>query len=129
MKLPRWLVILMLSTSVLAVLVAAGWWWFTWPERTAREFVRALADGRYDDATRLMPDPFYTFPQIAYDRSAWEQSRLQSERRSLADFFFGRQRFKLEYRNKWSPAVEYSTMSTPVVAERGVLSVGYPGMW
>jgi len=37
MKLPRWLVIAMLTTSVLSVLAAAGCWWVTWPERTARE--------------------------------------------------------------------------------------------
>ena len=42
MKLPRWLVIGMLTSSVLAVLAAAGWWWVTWPERTAREFVERL---------------------------------------------------------------------------------------
>jgi hypothetical protein len=48
MKLPRWLVIAMLTTSMLSVLAAAGWWWVTWPERTAREFV-----GLMDDATEL----------------------------------------------------------------------------
>jgi len=32
MKLPRWLVIAMLTTSVLLPLAAAGWWWVTWPE-------------------------------------------------------------------------------------------------
>jgi len=37
MKLPRWLVIAMLTTSVLSVLAAAGWWWVTWPARTVRE--------------------------------------------------------------------------------------------
>lgn len=42
MKLPRWLVILMVTTSILGVLAAAGWWWVTWPERTAREFVHRL---------------------------------------------------------------------------------------
>jgi len=39
MKLPRWLVIAMLTTSVLLPIAAAGWWWVTWPERTAREFI------------------------------------------------------------------------------------------
>ena len=39
MKLPRWLVIGMLTSSVLAVLAAAGCWWVTWPEwRAVREF-------------------------------------------------------------------------------------------
>jgi hypothetical protein len=33
MKLPRWLVIAMLSSSLLAVLAVGGWWWVSWPER------------------------------------------------------------------------------------------------
>ena len=44
MKLPRWLMIGMLATSVLVVLVAAAAWWVAWPERTAREFMRKLAE-------------------------------------------------------------------------------------
>jgi len=54
MKLPRWLVIAMLTTSVLSVLAAAGWWWVTWPERTAYELVNLLRDGEYDKARNLI---------------------------------------------------------------------------
>ena len=39
MKLPSWLVILMMTSSVLAVLAAAGRWWVTWPERTVRGYI------------------------------------------------------------------------------------------
>jgi hypothetical protein len=39
MKMPRWLVVSLLSISVLSALGAAGYWWVTWPERTAREYV------------------------------------------------------------------------------------------
>ena len=46
MKLPRWLVIGMWTTSVLAVLAAAGWWWVTWPERTAFDWGESVAHGR-----------------------------------------------------------------------------------
>src|SRR5437867_2995398 len=55
MKLPRWLVIAMLTSSALAVLAAAGWWWVTWPERTAREFVELLKAHRADEALRMIP--------------------------------------------------------------------------
>src|SRR5262245_12461748 len=43
MRLPRWLVITMLSSSALTILGFAGWWWVTWPERMAREYVTMRA--------------------------------------------------------------------------------------
>ena len=52
MKLPRWLVILMLTTSVLVPLAAAGWWWVTWPEVTLRLFLAQCAAEEFDDAKR-----------------------------------------------------------------------------
>jgi hypothetical protein len=54
MKLPRWLVIGMLTTSVLAVLAAAGWWWVTWPERTVRTFLRLVEERRFEAANQLL---------------------------------------------------------------------------
>jgi hypothetical protein len=36
----------MLTSSMLAVLIFAGWWWVTWPERTARKFVELLGAGK-----------------------------------------------------------------------------------
>ncbi len=54
MKLPRWLVIAMLTTSVLSVLAAAGCWWVTWPERTAREFVELIATEKFEAAQAMM---------------------------------------------------------------------------
>src|SRR5262245_17174977 len=50
MTLPRWLVVSLLTVSMLAVLSVGAWWWVKWPERTAREFVTALAEGRVADA-------------------------------------------------------------------------------
>ena len=54
MKLPRWLVIGMLTTCVLAVLAAAGWWWISWPERTVRTFLCLVEERRFEDATQLL---------------------------------------------------------------------------
>ena len=42
MKLPGWLVVTLLTASLLAALSAGTWWWVTWPERMARAFVRAI---------------------------------------------------------------------------------------
>jgi hypothetical protein len=54
MKLPRWLVIMMMLVSVLSVLGAAAWLWITWPERTAREFVSLTARGEFEQLRTLL---------------------------------------------------------------------------
>jgi hypothetical protein len=46
MRLPRWLVVSLLSASVLTVLGAGAWWWVTWPERTANKFCMELGRSR-----------------------------------------------------------------------------------
>jgi hypothetical protein len=40
MKMPRWLVVSLLSASVLAVMGYGAWWWVTWPERTWNRIAR-----------------------------------------------------------------------------------------
>jgi hypothetical protein len=54
MKLPRWLLILMLSTSALSVLGAAGWWWITWPGRTADLFIELIKSEHPEEASKLL---------------------------------------------------------------------------
>jgi hypothetical protein len=54
MKLPRWLVIGLLTSSMLAVLAAPGWWWITWPERTAREFVHLVTQRDFDGIHEML---------------------------------------------------------------------------
>ena len=108
MKLPRWLVILMLSASVLSVLVAAGWWWVTWPERTAREFVELIRDERVEDALAMIqPSPGrdemtnamnFDFESHLDWRSKHRTARLETaESRSPTDFALGRQRFCVKF--------------------------------
>ncbi len=53
MKLPRWLMIGLWTSIVLSVLAVAGWWWVTWPERTAREFLILIQDGRWNEAGKM----------------------------------------------------------------------------
>ena len=43
--------------SVLAVLLAAGWWWVTWPERTASEFVSLVAREDFEAANAMIVVP------------------------------------------------------------------------
>lgn len=54
MKLPRWLVIAMLTSSGLAMLAIPGWWWVTWPERTAREFVELIDADKTIEAKKMI---------------------------------------------------------------------------
>ena len=98
MKLPRWLVIGMLASSVLAVLAAVGWWWVTWPERTAREFVELLAAKELDEARRMLvaPPPENPRPGLIILVAAaanWNPQKVQPKRRSLLDIFAARQSF------------------------------------
>ena len=54
MKLPRWLMISMLTTSVLGGLGIPAWWWLTWPGRTAREFVELIHSGKTVEAQEMI---------------------------------------------------------------------------
>ena len=94
MKLPRWLVIGMLTSSVLAVLAAAGWWWVTWPERTAREFVALLTERRFDEALTYVeasPGEGEELCIYQFSTEAWDVSKISLLRRTVPDLIRGRQ--------------------------------------
>src|SRR5436309_8791521 len=60
MKVPRWLMLLMLTSTVVSVLTASGWWWFMWPERTAREYADLVVNGQFHEWREVwapMPSP------------------------------------------------------------------------
>ena len=101
MKLPRWLVIAMLTTSVLAVLARAGWWWVTWPERTAREFVQSMVDGDGDRVLR-MAQITPTLPSYKREivskilKSDWSNTRLHSNDRTVSEILGASQKFETD---------------------------------
>jgi hypothetical protein len=106
MKLPRWLMISMLTTSVLAVLAAAGWWWVAWPERTAREFVERLVSDRDGGSWKEMmlpakedPHNLATTVVVLYAPDDW--SNVQSQPRSPIDFCIGQHRFRTIGDSAW----------------------------
>ena len=94
MKLPRWLMIGMLTSSVLAVLAAAGLWWVTWPERTAREYIALMAEEKFD-ATRAMTtsETWYELNSILGKKLT--QSNLERGARRSSDLILGRQCFRI----------------------------------
>jgi len=118
MKLPRWLVIAMLTTSVLSVLAAAGWWWVTWPERTAREFVALMAAGRGKEADKMQRQPIGTPIHFwsVMEADSWKDSQLVPSSRTPLDFLRGRQEF-----NVLGPDDQFAV-------ERGVVR-GLDGAW
>jgi hypothetical protein len=70
MKLPRWLLWTMMTLSVFGTLAAAGWWWVTWPERTAREFIRLLRDGDIESINALIIPKTYWMDNSVSERSS-----------------------------------------------------------
>ena len=99
MKLPRWLMIGLWTSSVLAVLAAAGWWWVTWPERTAEAFVSFVSAERFEAAehiTRLdTPDHQSALKTLQAISPLARQATLQAHSRTWSDMFKARQQFQI----------------------------------
>jgi hypothetical protein len=101
MKLPRWLVVSLLSISVLALVGAGAWWWVTWPERTAEKFIAWM--GRERDLEELLRMNWIdsraqeTLLIAAYEEppSVWTQSNLERRPRSLNDMLLGCREFEV----------------------------------
>jgi hypothetical protein len=115
MKLPRWVMLSLLGSSLSLVIVSAGWWWVTWPSRTIREFTAALERGEYDDANQFLCSPccwgteesdsdsvlfmpgsrparLLRYPSVVW-RGWCTLENLQLEGRSHLDMIRGRQNF------------------------------------
>ena len=123
MKLPRWLLIGMLATSILAVLVAAPCWWATWPQRTARDYVEAWRNGDRDQLQRLLrsgiselidseyvmtkEEAMDTFGITSEQADEWKsefqkhwiQKNIRPRNRSILDYIRARQEFSIDDRD------------------------------
>ena len=100
MKLPRWLLIGLWISSVLAVLAGAGWfgwWWVTWPERTAREFLSVWSSRGGEEAKKMVQrsarsnQAFFFIDEI---KGTPSQHDMAAFHRSTFDLVLGRQDFK-----------------------------------
>ena len=115
MKLPRWLMIGLWTSSVLAVLATAGGWWVTWPERTAMKFADLLAAKKWDDAIRIMVPlseiEFFLVRGGAVDVSA---SSLRPSQRTGLDLIIARQYFEFVQEDE----------TYLLKAERGTVGIG-----
>jgi hypothetical protein len=129
MKLPRWLGIGIVASSVLVVLAAAGWWWVTWPERTAREFVDLMAAEKSHDIWRMCaPHPADGLKDVIVIRgdgaAGWIQRGLQALPRSFADVLSGWQRFRLD--GKWTFAIVRGKLDSKFDSAVFGITVGDP---
>jgi hypothetical protein len=99
MRLPRWLVVSLLTTSVFTVVGAGAWWWLTWPERAAREFQSLLAQRKWDDASAMLLYAGVDYPPDTV--MAWlagsnqDELTLEPQPWTLTDVCRGRRQFKL----------------------------------
>jgi len=108
MKLPRWLVIVLQTTSVIG-LFAAMWWWLTWPDRTLRDFRRLIEDGKFAEANALIVQPDERWINgTSVISGRFMQSEVTdefwgTEKPSVADLIAGRRTLKnIEITIQWS---------------------------
>src|SRR5262245_820668 len=92
MKLPRWLVVSLLSVSVIAGIGSGCWFWVTWPERT-------LAECRESNDWQQFCDPEFT-AWLLRDFGASQdgfrlvpESTLAAQPRSVVDYLLAREEF------------------------------------
>ena len=99
MKLPRWLMIGLWTSIVLAVLAAAGWWWVTWPERTAREFVGFVIDDNFEGVFEInASDKFEAMGLLFQYRERlpkWDQAGLKADSRTILELCVGQRHFRI----------------------------------
>jgi len=98
MRLPRWLVIVLISTTVITALSFAGWWWVSWPDRTAREFTELMSAEKWEEAQRMLgesPDEIW-WPVVPWPGDGWHNWSHGSPiplSRSLSEIVLGQRDF------------------------------------
>jgi hypothetical protein len=102
MRLPRWLVVSLLSLSVLAVLGYGAWWWVTWPDRTMRHVTELVRSENFDDALRMFKDAEMVDRKRELDLvvrgSPSEFIEVSPESRTLVDLIVSRRSFTSKIR-------------------------------
>lgn len=133
MKLPRWLVVSLLTANALGVIGYGGWWWVTWPEHTGREFATFITARKTAELCRMLRSNEVADRLDTVTRDS-RFTDLEFGSRSLIDLLTGHQEFQLAGTRRvpairgssfeaMSPEVieKYFTMRTAVrfTAERG----------
>src|SRR5262245_32937818 len=97
MKFPRWLVVTLLSASLIALLGTAAWWWVTLPQRIMNEFAQAeIAGSRQRELLHSDLVVFFDGDGLrkwAYWVRPWNVNVMPRSRR-LKDILAGHQEFE-----------------------------------
>jgi hypothetical protein len=101
MRLPRCLVVILLTASGLALPGAGAWWWVTWPERTAREWFERRTKLTEQREQRERDEPIRSsgLRPIRFFPKRWCDVTPQSG--SIMDLVTGCQRFTI-YRGQYA---------------------------
>ncbi len=93
------------TVAIFATMVAFGMWWVTWPEQTARKFLRLLNDDKFLEASQLMSTAEdREFVTKLGEMKVSEPDAIRTDRRNLkvvpfnrswSDVFLGRGFFKI----------------------------------
>jgi hypothetical protein len=108
MRMPRWLVVSLLSASVLTVLGAGAWWWVTWPDMTLCHFLDLARTGQLNGREKMIIpkcEDDYVLETCALDAAAGDQ--LVRDSVSLGDMLLGIRRLHVPmlYQNDHSITV------------------------
>jgi hypothetical protein len=95
MKLPRWLVVSLLSASVLALLGLTGFWWMTRPKRIAFQYLELERHGKVEAAEQLLGHHYRRMYVQRWEPEGWQQIRLKALPRKWVDILLGRQTFRM----------------------------------
>lgn len=63
MKLPRWLVFALMTTSAVTIVFAVVGFWITWPDRTTRDCLALIQNGNFEETNLMLHGAFWTVPQ------------------------------------------------------------------
>lgn len=97
MKLPRWLVVSLLSLSGLGVFGAGAWWWVTWPKRTMDHFVEAVETNDLNAWRRLQgSDLLALFDRSQKVHALWMPWNTTALPRTWMDCVRGHQQFNAD---------------------------------
>jgi hypothetical protein len=117
MRIPRCLVMSLLTLSALSVLGAGAWWWVTWPVRTVREFHELIRNGRRSEAVHMVD-----FPELMTEDHLKQDVQYRILNRWLSEMLVGELRFQLYVGDGWGVVGFYT-------AQRGRILPGHYEDW
>jgi hypothetical protein len=121
MRIPRWLVVAMLTLSLLAMLSAMGWHWLIWPTSTGRTFGDLVHANRWEEAPRMLgPEVNQELISTLRRHPGLSHGDLEPTIRTVVDLLLGRQTFT----NGW---YEFTVLREKVVAHKVIKEVRVSG--